>query len=117
MVAGVTNAWMDRDPVIAITGQIAAPRYNIATHQVMDSVALYRPITKWSTSVHPGSAAETMHKAIRVATTERPGPVHLALASDKARLEAGGRIPTTFPVSPLPAWVHPAAKRWPKRRP
>jgi acetolactate synthase-1/2/3 large subunit len=98
MVAGVTNAWMDRDPVIAITGQIAAPRYNLATHQVLDSVALYKPITKWSASVHPGSAAETMHKAIRIATSERPGPVHLALSSDLAKLEPGGKFPATSPV-------------------
>src|SRR5208282_189904 len=46
MATGVTNAWMDRDPLIAITGQIAAPRYNVATHQVLDSVAFYRPVTK-----------------------------------------------------------------------
>jgi len=48
MATGVANAWMDRDPVIAITGQIASSRYNTATHQVLDSVAFYRPITKWS---------------------------------------------------------------------
>ncbi|MGA2989602.1 MAG: thiamine pyrophosphate-binding protein [Candidatus Korobacteraceae bacterium] len=93
MAAGIANAWMDRDPVIALTGQVAAPRYNTATHQVMDSVAFYKPITKWSASVHPGSAALTMHKAIRLAMSERPGPVHLALSSDQAKLEAGGKTP------------------------
>jgi acetolactate synthase-1/2/3 large subunit len=98
MVTGITNAWMDRDPVIAITGQIAASRYNTATHQVMDSVALYKPITKWSANIHPGSAAETLHKAIRIASSERPGPVHLSLSSDQAKLEAGGKIPATSPV-------------------
>ncbi len=98
MATGVTNAWMDRDPVIAITGQIAASRYATATHQVMDSVAFYRPVTKWSTEIHPGSAAETLRKAIRIATTERPGPVHLALSSDLAKAEAGGKCPSTSPV-------------------
>jgi len=98
MATGVTNAWMDRDPVIAITGQIAAPQYNVATHQVLDSVAFYRPVTKWSASVHPGSAAETLHKAIRIATSERSGPVHLTLSSDLAKAEAGGKFPTTSPV-------------------
>ena len=78
--------------------QIAAPRYNVATHQVLDSVAFYRPVTKWSASVHPGSAAETMHKAIRIAASERPGPVHLTLSSDLAKAEAGGKFPTTSPV-------------------
>jgi acetolactate synthase-1/2/3 large subunit len=98
MATGVTNAWMDRDPVIAITGQIATPQYNVATHQVLDSVAFYRPVTKWSASVHPGSAAETLHKAIRIATSERSGPVHLTLSSDLAKAEAGGKFPTTSPV-------------------
>ena len=98
MATGVTNAWMDRDPLIAITGQIAAPRYNVATHQVLDSVAFYRPVTKWSAWVHPGSAAETLHKAVRIATSERPGPVHLTLSSDLAKAEAGGKFPTTSPV-------------------
>jgi acetolactate synthase-1/2/3 large subunit len=100
MVTGVANAWMDRDPLIALTGQIASSRYNTATHQVMDSVALYRPITKWSACVHPGSAAETLHKAIRVATAERPGPVHLTLASDLAKAEAGGNYKAAAPVRP-----------------
>jgi len=98
MATGVANAWMDRDPVIAITGQIALSRYNTATHQVLDSVAFYRPITKWSTWIHPGSAAETLHKAIRIATSERPGPVHLTLPSDQAKAEGGGISPTTSPV-------------------
>jgi acetolactate synthase-1/2/3 large subunit len=98
MATGVANAWMDRDPLIAITGQIASPRYNTATHQVLDSVAFYRPITKWSTWINPGSAAETLHKAIRIATSERPGAVHLTLASDQAKAEAGGKFPTTSPV-------------------
>ena len=98
MATGVANAWMDRDPLIAITGQIASSRYNTATHQVLDSVAFYKPITKWSAVIHPGSAAETLHKAIRVATSERPGSVHLTLSSDLAKAEAGARFPTTSPV-------------------
>ena len=97
MATGVANAWMDRDPVIAITGQIASSRYNTATHQVFDSVAFYKPITKWSAWINPGSAAETLHQAIRVATSERPGSVHLALSSDLAKAEAGGRLPVTSP--------------------
>ncbi|MFZ3211147.1 MAG: thiamine pyrophosphate-binding protein [Terriglobales bacterium] len=98
MATGVTNAWMDRDPLIAITGQIASSRYNTATHQVLDSVAFYKPITKWSAWINPGSAAETLHKAIRIATSERPGAVHLTLSSDLAKAEAGGKCPTTSPV-------------------
>jgi len=98
MATGVANARMDHDPVIAITGQMAAPRYNVAIHQVFDSVAFYRHITKWSAWIHPGSAAATVHKAIRVATSERAGPVHLALSSDLAKAEAGGKSPATSPV-------------------
>jgi acetolactate synthase-1/2/3 large subunit len=110
MATGVANAWMDRDPVIAITGQIASPRYNTATHQVLDSVAFYRPITKWSTAIHPGSAAETLHKAVRMATSERPGPVHLTLQSDLAGAEAGGKVSTTSPVRTYAGMGGPSAE-------
>ncbi len=95
MATGVTNAWLDRDPLIAITGQIAESRYSVATHQVLDSVAFYKPITKWSTSLHSGSAAQTLHRAISVAISERPGSVHLALSSDVARMQSAGKVPPT----------------------
>jgi acetolactate synthase-1/2/3 large subunit len=108
MATGVANAWMDRDPVIAITGQIASSRYNTATHQVLDSVAFYRPITKWSTGIHPASAAETLHKAIRVATSERPGPVHLSLPSDLAKAETSVKQPTTSPFDTYAGMVAPS---------
>ncbi len=116
MTTGVANAWMDRDPLIAITGQIAASRYNTATHQVLDSVAFYKPITKWSTWINPGSAAETLHKAIRAATSERPGPVHLTLSSDLAKAEAGEKFPTTSPVRTYAGMGAPSAESLSKAR-
>jgi acetolactate synthase I/II/III large subunit len=95
MATGIANAWMDRDPVIAITGQIAFNRYSTATHQVMDSIAFFKTFTKWSALVEPDSSFEIMHKAIRIATSERPGPVHLALPSNWATLEAKGMMQAT----------------------
>jgi len=116
MATGVANAWMDRDPVIAITGQIASSRYNTATHQVLDSVAFYKPITKWSAWINPGSAAETLHRAIRVATSERPGPVHLTLPSDLAKAEAGGKFPATSPVRTYAGMGAPSGESLSKAR-
>lgn len=110
MATGIASAWMDRDPVIAITGQITSPRYNTSTHQVMDSVAFFNPITKWSAVIDAGSVEETMHKAIRVASSERPGPVHLALPSNLAKAEAGGKSPTTPPVRGFEGYGMPCPK-------
>ncbi|MGB9866872.1 MAG: thiamine pyrophosphate-binding protein [Bacillota bacterium] len=88
MATGIANAWMDRDPLIAITGQITITRAAIATHQVMDLNAFYRPIVKWSVTVEPASAGDIALKAVRTALCERPGPVHLCLPSNLAKAEA-----------------------------
>ena len=92
MATGVANAWMDRDPLIAITGQISTSRRDIATHQVMDVNAFYRPITKWSVTLEPGSAAQVMLKCLRIATADRPGPVHVCIPSNIAKADAGPAV-------------------------
>lgn len=88
MATGIANAWMDRDPLIAVTGQIATTRRATATHQVMDINSFYRPIVKWSVTVEPGSVGDCVIKALRIALSERPGPVHLCLPSNLAKAEA-----------------------------
>ena len=48
LVTGVANANMDRSPVVAITGQADSRRQHKESHQHMDIVGLFRPITKWA---------------------------------------------------------------------
>lgn len=77
MVNGIANAYLDRVPMLAISGQAGTRLEQFFTHQVVDHNRLFAPITKWTTRIVPEAAATIMRKAIRVATAERPGPVHI----------------------------------------
>jgi len=88
MVNPVAAATLDRVPVLAVSGQIETSREQFFTHQVIDHKLLYSPITKWAGRVEAGAAATTMRKALRLATAERPGAVHLTIAGDTSRQPA-----------------------------
>ena len=82
LVNAVASAWLDRVPMIAISGQIETRREPTFTHQVVDHQALFKPISKWCTAVQPHTVSGIMRKALRTAVAERPGPVHLSTAAD-----------------------------------
>lgn len=60
LVNGVAAAYLDKVPLVAISGQIDTAREPFFTHQVIDHNALFRPVTKWTGRIDPGSAATTM---------------------------------------------------------
>ncbi|MEF8793116.1 acetolactate synthase large subunit [Thiohalorhabdus sp.] len=89
LTTGVADANMDHAPMLVLTGQGATTRQHKESHQVMDVVRMYRPITKWAQAVqHPDSIPEMVRKAVRTARGEKPGAVHLELAEDVAKMEA-----------------------------
>ena len=88
LVTGVAHAYLDRAPVIALTGQLPVDRYEIVTHQKLDLRALFAPITKWQARVTATSAASVADRAIRVAMRPRRGPVFLEVPSDVPSQEA-----------------------------
>lgn len=106
LVTGVAHAYLDRAPVIAITAQLPDAKYTIATHQAVDLMALYRPITKWQARVDPGNVKAVVERALRVATEERPGPVYLMLPSSHAAAEVDDR---PYPAAEVPAPGGPVA--------
>ena len=88
LITGVADANMDRAPMLVLTGQGASTRLHKESHQVMDVVDMFEPVTKWATTVlHPQSIPELVRKAVRLARTEKPGAVHLELPEDIAKLE------------------------------
>ncbi|NBC11534.1 MAG: acetolactate synthase large subunit, partial [Planctomycetes bacterium] len=92
LITGVADANMDRAPMLVITGQGATTRQHKESHQVMDVVEMYAPVTKWSHAiVHPDNIPEVIRKAVRVSRTEKPGATHIELAEDIARREAATR--------------------------
>ena len=92
MVLGVTHAWMDRCPLIAITDQLAAPVYATGLRQRLNQLALYAPITKWNTSINAKSVQQQLRRAIRTATDDAPGPVQFDLPGDERTKEAGDYV-------------------------
>lgn len=100
LVNGVAAATLDRVPMIAISGQIETARQAYFTHQVVEQEQLYRPVTKWAGRVEANAAATTMRKALRVATAERPGAVHLSCAADTFKAAASDRDVITPPLRP-----------------
>ncbi|MFQ5767529.1 MAG: acetolactate synthase large subunit, partial [Acidobacteriota bacterium] len=96
LVTGVADANMDRAPMLALTGQADSGRRHKESHQSMDVVSMFRPITKWANSIlHPDTIPEVVRKAVRLARTEKPGACHIELPEDIAGLEAA-----TLPIPP-----------------
>ena len=74
LITGVADANMDRAPVVAIAGQGATTRMHKESHQILDLVNLFRPISKYSTQIRePEVIPEVIRKAFKVAEAEKPG--------------------------------------------
>jgi acetolactate synthase-1/2/3 large subunit len=85
LTTGVGDANLDRAPVVAITGQAGRDRIHKESHQYVDIVGMFRPITKWNTRLElPAVIPEAVRKAFKVAETEKPGACHLELPEDVA---------------------------------
>lgn len=73
----VANAMQDRVPLIFLTGCVDAADAETYTHQVFDHQAMLRPIVKGSFRLAPGAIGVGIAKAIALATSGQPGPVHV----------------------------------------
>jgi len=106
LVNAVANAWLDRVPMLAVSGQIETRREPYFTHQVIDQERLFAPVCKWATTLQPHTAGTILRKAVRTAMAERPGPVHLTLAADVVGAQA---IDDRILLPPLAAREFPFA--------
>ena len=88
LVNAVANAYLDRVPMIAISGQIERKREQTFTHQVLNHDLVFSPVSKWATRVAPDTAGHVMRKALRIAMAERPGPVHITTNADVVGMDA-----------------------------
>jgi acetolactate synthase I/II/III large subunit len=73
----VANAMQDRVPLVFLTGCVDAAEAETYTHQVFDHQALLRPVVKASFRLAAGAVGVTLAKAIAIATSGQPGPVHI----------------------------------------
>ena len=83
LLLGAADATTNSTPLIALSAQVGMHRSYKESHQGIDLVAMFAPITKWSALVAtPGAAPEMIRKAFKLAQTERPGAVYLAVPED-----------------------------------
>jgi len=91
LMTGVADANLDGAPLIAITGQVGTDRMHIESHQYLDLVAMFAPVTKWNKQiVRPDTAPELLRRAFKIAQQEKPGAVHIDLPENIAAMPAEG---------------------------
>lgn len=96
LVTGVADAWLDKAPLVAITGQGSTNRIHKESHQLLDVVNMFRPITKWNASIrNPKTTTEVVRKAFKLAESEKPGPTHFEVPEDIAAAEC--ELPPLLP--------------------
>ena len=83
LVTGLTTAYMDSTPILAITGQVGRPFIGRDAFQETDVIGVTQPITKHSFLVQSvEDLAEIVHEAFRLALSGRPGPVLIDIPKD-----------------------------------
>jgi len=96
LVTAVADAWLDRSPLVALTGQGDLERTHKESHQYIDVVSMFKPITKWNTRLNsPAMIPEAVRKAFKVAQAQKPGPTHIELPEDVMASAVGDGRPLT----------------------
>lgn len=86
LVTGLADANMDRSPVVAIVGQGSTRRLHKESHQNMDAIGMFQPITKWAHGIYTAeSIPEIVRKAFKTAEEEKPGVSVIELPEDVAK--------------------------------
>jgi acetolactate synthase-1/2/3 large subunit len=100
LITGLATATSEGDAVVAFGGAVKRADNLKQTHQSMDTVSMFRPVTKYCAEVHASSAiSEVMANAFRSAEFGRPGAAFVSLPMDiinepvTAPVLAGGRVP------------------------
>ncbi|MGN1008459.1 MAG: thiamine pyrophosphate-binding protein, partial [Butyricicoccus sp.] len=92
LVTGVADAFLDGVPLVAITGQAGTDRLHLTSHQSVDLVEMFEPITKRSKQiVRPDTVSEIVRLAFKYAQTGKPGAVHIDLPCNIAKMPVTGR--------------------------
>jgi len=96
LLLGTADATTNSTPLVALSAQVGMARSFKESHQGVDLVAMFAPVTKWSALVAtPGAAPEMLRKAFKLAQTERPGAVYLAVPED---VEKSPAPPAALPL-------------------
>jgi acetolactate synthase-1/2/3 large subunit len=99
LLLGTADATTNSTPLIALSAQVGMNRSFKESHQGVDLVSMFAPVTKWSALVAtPGAVPEMIRKAFKLAQTERPGAAYLAIPEDVEQAPAQGEpLPVNVP--------------------
>ena len=101
LVTGAATATTEGDPMVAIGGVVPLTDALKQTHQSMDSVAIMKPVTKFSVAINaPDAAGEAVANAFRAAIAPRAGASFIAFPRDVQGATTEASVP---PLLPLPA--------------
>jgi acetolactate synthase I/II/III large subunit len=115
LLLGTADATTNSTPVVAFSAQVGLNRIYKESHQSVDLVSMFSPVTKWADLVlTPGAVPEMVRKAFKLAQTERPGAVYLAVPEDiEAMAVSGDLTPLDLnvprPEEPSPSQIARAA--------
>jgi acetolactate synthase-1/2/3 large subunit len=115
LLLGVADATTNSTPVVALSAQVGLNRIYKESHQSVDLVSMFAPVTKWASMVPtPGAIPEMVRKAFKLAQTERPGATYLAVPEDiESSVVPAGLAPLDInvprPDEPSPSQIHRAA--------
>ncbi|MFD3248415.1 acetolactate synthase AlsS [Rahnella aquatilis] len=98
LITGVATATSEGDPLVALGGAVKRADHVKQVHQTMDTVAMFRPVTKYSAEVTSSSAlAEVLANGFRAAEFGRPGAAFISLPMDIVNEPAHGKLLTSQP--------------------
>jgi acetolactate synthase-1/2/3 large subunit len=114
LLGGVASAQLDRVPLLAVSGQVDSGREQFWTHQVIDHNRLFAPVTKLTARLDEASGETVLRRALRTATAERPGAVHLTVNTDSfgksgTGTTGNGTVPPLTPAAAGLEFFGPAA--------
>jgi acetolactate synthase-1/2/3 large subunit len=83
LATGLATANSEGDPVVAIGGAVSADKDLKQVHQSMDTISLFRPITKFAAAIEsPETVSEVVGNAFRLAESGRPGAAFVSARQD-----------------------------------
>jgi len=94
LITGFADANMDRAPIVGIAGQGATTRMHKESHQVLDLVSLFEPISKYSVEIRePEIVGEIVRKAFKAAEAEKPGGSFISFPENVAAMPVDDKQP------------------------
>jgi acetolactate synthase-1/2/3 large subunit len=88
LITGVADANLDKSPLVAISAQAGLNRIHKESHQYLNLLELFHPVTKWNSTVSSVDVIpDVVRKAFKIAESEKPGATHIEISEDIAAMD------------------------------